>query len=114
VNVVSGKILERGVRDQTEREASAAARIFGLMGEAESAQFNASWREFDDRVTPEARLARTLDRLQPFLHNHCTEGEVWRKNAIKASQVRQAMRVVGEGSIALGHLTDRLIDCGLY
>ena len=101
---------ERAVSDQAEREAAAAARVFGLLKEPEGAELYALWREFEDRVTPEARFARALDRLQPLLHNYCTEGEVWHQNAIKASQVQKAMRVVGEGSVALGAFADRLLE----
>lgn len=104
---------ERAIHDQAEREASAASRIFGLLGGAQNAEFHALWREFEDRVTPEARFARALDRLQPLLHNYCTEGEVWRKNAIKASQVVRTMRVIGEGSPTLGVLADRLIEASV-
>lgn len=104
---------EDGVRDQAQREAAAATRIFGLLGGSEGAELFALWREFEDRVTPEARFARALDRLQPLLHNYCTEGEVWRQNAIKVSQVRQAMQVIGEGSAQLGTFADRLIGASV-
>lgn len=104
---------ERAVADQTEREAVAASRIFGLLTGPESAELHGLWREFEDRLTPEARFARALDRLQPLLHNYCTEGEVWRRNAIKVSQVQRAMRVIGEGSLTLGALADRLLDASV-
>ena len=102
-----------GIRDQSERESAAATRIFGLLGDVEGAAFHALWREFEDRVTPEARFARALDRLQPLVHNYCTEGAVWRQNAIKAAQVRNVMRVIGEGSAALGSFADRLLEASV-
>jgi hypothetical protein len=100
---------ERALLDQAQREALAASRIFGLLNTPETAEFNGLWREFEGRLTPEARFARALDRLQPLLHNYCTEGEVWRRNALRASPVRKAMQVIGEGSSTLGAFADRLI-----
>ncbi|UWZ82032.1 HD domain-containing protein [Occallatibacter riparius] len=102
-----------GIRDQPERESAAASRIFGLLEDPEGAELHALWREFEDRITPEARFARALDRLQPLFHNYCTAGQVWRQNAIKASQVRQAMQVIREGSATLGLFADRLIDASV-
>jgi len=104
---------EKAARDQTEREAAAASRIFGLLSDPERADLYALWREFEDRLTPEARFARALDRLQPLLHNYCTEGEVWRRDAIRASHVRQVIRVIGEASAALGALADRLLEAAI-
>jgi putative hydrolase of HD superfamily len=104
---------ERALLDQAQREALAASRIFGLLSAPQSAEVYELWREFEDRLTPEARFARALDRLQPLLHNYCTEGEVWRRNAIKASQVRKAMQVISEGSSVLGTFADRLIEASI-
>jgi putative hydrolases of HD superfamily len=104
---------QNGIRDQAEREAAGATRIFGLLGGSEGAELYALWREFEDRLTPEARFARALDRLQPLFHNYCTQGEVWRQNGINASQVRRAMQVIGEGSAILGSFADRLLESSL-
>lgn len=95
---------------QAEREAAAATRIFGLLKGPEGAELHALWIEFEERLTPEARFARAIDRLQPLLHNYCTGGEVWRQNTIKRSQVQQAMRAIGEGSVTLGAFADHLIE----
>jgi putative hydrolases of HD superfamily len=104
---------EKALSHQAEREAAAATRVFGLLKEPESAELYALWREFEDRVTSEARFARALDRLQPLLHNYCTEGAVWHQNDIKASQVQKAMRVIGEGSATLGAFADRLLEASI-
>jgi 5'-deoxynucleotidase YfbR-like HD superfamily hydrolase len=100
---------EKEARDQAEREAAAATRLFSLLNDPEDASLHTLWREFEERITPEARFARALDRLQPLLHNYCTHGEVWRHNAVKASRVQRAMHLIADGSGALGAFADRLI-----
>jgi putative hydrolase of HD superfamily len=98
---------------QADRELIAANRIFGLLEEPERSEFHALWREFEDRITPEARFARALDRLQPLLHNYYTEGKVWQENRITAAQVRRVTSVIREGSRELGALSERMIQAAI-
>jgi putative hydrolase of HD superfamily len=102
-----------GVRDQADRESVAANRIFGLLEEPEKSEFHALWREFEDRMTPEARFARALDRLQPLLHNYYTKGKAWQENRITAAQVRRVTSVIEEGSRELGALSERIIQAAI-
>ncbi len=99
--------------DQADRELIAANRIFGLLEEPERSEFHALWREFEDRITPEARFARALDRLQPLLHNYYTKGKAWQENRITAAQVRRVTSVIREGSRELGALSERMIQAAI-
>ena len=45
------------------------------------------WEEFDEAKTPDARYAAALDRLQPFIHNLCTEGHTWVQAKVNKEQV---------------------------
>ena len=60
----------------------------------------ALWEEFDAHLTPDARYADCLDKLQPYFHNILTEGFTWR-NAIAGKrttrkQVEQRMSPLKE------------------
>lgn len=70
----------------------------------------ALWEEFEAHVSPDARFARTMDRLQPFLHNVFTGGEMWQKHGVTADQVRQRMSVIADGSERLHELVSALIE----
>ncbi|HYP18005.1 MAG TPA: HD domain-containing protein [Opitutus sp.] len=59
---------------QHEREALAAARIFGLLPSDQAREFRALWDEFEAKKTPEARFATAVDRFQPMLLNCRTQG----------------------------------------
>ncbi|GLU57391.1 HD domain-containing protein [Dyadobacter frigoris] len=50
----------------TERDA--AARIFGLLPEKIGNEMLALWQEFEERITPEAKYAASMDALQPLLN----------------------------------------------
>ena len=70
------------------RETAAADRLFGLLDEPIRGELRGAWDEFEAGVSPEARFARALDRLQPMLQNLYTDGASWRAHGITAPQVR--------------------------
>ena len=68
------------------------------------------WDEFEARVSPEAKFAAALDRVQPLIHNYCTGGAIWKKHAVRRGQVVSRNRHVAEGSMALWHFAEALIQ----
>ena len=90
-----------GKLDQADRETLAAQRIFGLLPADQGAQFLALWQEYEARATPEARFARTMDRLMPVLHNCYTQGRGWQENSVHQGQVLAVNCIMEEGSAAL-------------
>ena len=101
---------EEGRKDQAEREREAADRIFNLLPPDQAATLRELWDEFEERKTPESRFANALDRVQPFLHNYFTTGQVWQENDIKSAQVKSRMRPVNEGAPFLWDYVSSLID----
>lgn len=93
-----------------ERERQAAHRVFGMLPREQGEEMIALWEEFEARSTPEARFAYSLDRLQPLMHNYATEGASWAEYGIRACQVRDANRCIGEGAEALWEHASRLIE----
>jgi putative hydrolase of HD superfamily len=84
-----------------DRELAAAERIFNLLPEDQALQMRSLWDEFEERRTPEAKFAATLDRLQPFILNAVSEGKSWREHGVSFSQVMKRNEVTHEGSEAL-------------
>ena len=60
-------------QNQEQRERDSAHKLFSLLPGDQRDELNALWREFEDRKTPEARFAASLDALQP-LTNHLLSG----------------------------------------
>ncbi len=58
-------------------EAKAADRIFGLLPPDLSAPLRALWEEFEAAETPDARFAKSLDRVQPVMANLMSGGGTW-------------------------------------
>jgi len=81
-------VYSRDVTATAAAEAIAAERIFGLLPEAEGRRLLSRWREYEERQTPEARLAYAADRLMPVLQNLFGGGQSWRENRVPLEQVR--------------------------
>lgn len=60
-----------------EAEQRAADRIFGLLPPDLAARFRALWDEFEAAQTPDARFAKSLDRVQPVMANLQSGGGTW-------------------------------------
>lgn len=99
-----------GALDKMEREQKAADRLFSLLPEDQAAAFRALWEEFEARVTPEAKFANALDRIQPMLLNFTKDGISWKKHGISEEQVRNRnMMTVLDGSERIGAFADEII-----
>jgi 5'-deoxynucleotidase YfbR-like HD superfamily hydrolase len=99
-----------GQETKAVREHAAAERLFGLLPKGQDDELRACWLEFEHGRSAEARFARALDRLQPLLLNYASAGQAWREHDITAEQVRAVNATIGDGSLELWELAQRLID----
>lgn len=77
----------KGNLEKEDKEKQAADKLFGQLPSNQGKQLRKLWEEFDEAKTPEARYAAALDRLQPFIHNLCTEGHTWVLGKVTREQV---------------------------
>lgn len=98
-----------GAHGKEAREREAAERLFGLLPEDQGRELRALWEEYEAQASPEARFARSVDRLMPFLHNVHTEGRSWREHGVRASDVGPVIDRIGPGSGTLHELARRLL-----
>lgn len=76
---------------QAEREAAAAAVVFGSLPPDLGARLRALWEEFEAGGTAEARFAMGCDRLQGFLQNVLSGGLAWRQHGVTRADTRPRM-----------------------
>lgn len=72
---------------QEQREQLAAERLFGLLPDAQAAEFRELWFEFEAAESDDAKFAKALDRFQPMLHNAATDGGTWIECEVTLEQV---------------------------
>jgi len=99
--------------DQADRERQAAEQLFGLLPPDLARRFHDLWQEFEDRVTPEARFAKAMDRLEPLLLNYNSRGGTWRTPGVTDADVRERKAVIGDASTTLWDYGQRLIRRGV-
>jgi len=74
-------------------EAQAADRIFGLLPEDLRDCLRALWEEFEAADTPDARFAKSLDRVQPVLANLMSGGGTWTTYNVSYDQLEARVGV---------------------
>lgn len=94
---------------QEEREKQAAEKLFAQLPEEQSRQWWQLWEEFSAGNTPEARFAKSLDRLLPVLLNVATGGRSWQEHGIAARQVLARNAEVALGSPTLWEVVQKLV-----
>jgi len=70
-----------------EAEARAADRIFGLLPPDIGADLRALWEEFEANESPDAVFAKSIDRVQPVLHNIASGGGTWTEYNVTYEQL---------------------------
>jgi len=100
----------QGVKDQARKENGAADKIFPLLPSDQAKELRGLWDEFVEMITPEARYAAALDRLQPLLLNYSSEGHAWKKHHISKAQVVERNKHIEKASKRLWVFARNLID----
>ena len=101
-----------GNLDKGDREKRAAERIFSLLPSSQAREVHELWAEFEERITPEAKFTRAVDRLMPLLHNYYTRGKRWQEDGITHEQVLEVNQIIRDGSPELWQFVFKMIeDC---
>lgn len=96
----------KGNEDKREREITAADKLFAILPDDQRDKFRALWDEYEEGVTPEAKFAASMDRIQPLMLNNASGGRSWEEHEVKASQVYGRNAKTAEGSKALWEYAD--------
>ena len=99
--------------DQSAREMRAADRLFGMLPADQAGELRELWDEFEERVTPEAKFARAMDRLQPLLHNFFTSGGTWHTPGVTKDDVWDRKSIIADASDVLWETAKRIMDEGV-
>lgn len=82
-----------GSSETQAAEAKAADRIFGLLPNDLRDDLRALWDEFEAAETPDARFAKSLDRVQPVMANLMSGGGTWKTYDVTFDQLESRVGV---------------------
>ncbi|AJE47056.1 HD domain-containing protein [Celeribacter indicus] len=84
---IHGAVTPEALAAQEAAECAAADRLFGMLPGHQAREFRTIWDEFEAAETPTAVFAKSIDRVQPLLHNLSDDGGSWRTYDVKLSQL---------------------------
>ena len=79
--------------ENTADETIAAKRIFGILPENQALEYINIWEEFEAGETPEAKFAKSMDRLEPLLQNASNNGGTWQEFDVQYDQVIEKQQI---------------------
>ncbi|MGN0375258.1 MAG: HD domain-containing protein [Butyrivibrio sp.] len=97
---------EAGNSNKKERETAAADRLFALLPDDQRDKLRGLWDEFEEGITPEARFANTVDKIQPLMLNNASGGLSWKEHGVHSSQVYKRNEKTAEGSRVMWEYAD--------
>lgn len=95
--------------DAHARELEAANRLFSLLPPDQHDDIFCLWNEFETGTSHEARFARVIDRLNPFMLNFYSGGISWKANLVKRSQVIKRMEEIKSACPEIYRYVEELI-----
>ncbi len=93
----------------TDEELLAAQRIFGLLPKEQAEEFIATWQEFEEGITDEAKFARAMDRFEPLLQNTSNNGGTWKEFNVPFQKVYEKKKMIKAGSSTIWEYAEQLI-----
>lgn len=94
-----------GNKSKRQREEKAADRIFNLLPKDQAEKIRDLWEEFETNETPEANFANALDRMQPIMLNHASQGKAWKEHGVALSQIMKRNENIPKGAPKLWEFT---------
>ncbi len=94
-------------KDQ-ESEIKAAQELFSLLPSDLKKELLDGWKEFTFGISPEARFARALDRLQGLVQNVISSGRTWRERGVTESMSRELNQEALNTDPVLAEIFERL------
>jgi putative hydrolase of HD superfamily len=109
--IYSGDVMvyKKGKKDEA-KEMLSAKKIFSRLPADQAAEFYTLWREFEEKITAEAKFAAALDRLEPVMLNYLNKGGAWKKYKITEEQVMGVNRRINNGSEKLWKFAESMIQ----
>jgi putative hydrolase of HD superfamily len=71
-------------KSKEKRERDAAKKLFAQLPQDREKEFWALFEEFEGLATPEAKIVKSFDHLQPLVHNLIHDGATWQRHHLTA------------------------------
>lgn len=76
-------------KGKEEREAKAAEQLYGMLPQEIREELHLLQQEYDKGASPEAKIVKALDKMQPILQNILSEGKAWKDASVSLEQMQE-------------------------
>ncbi len=97
-------------QEQEEKEIAAATRLFGMLPQEQGQELFATWQEFEQAETADAKFAKALDRIIPMLLNYHNQGQSWQEHQVRRDQALAINQRIEYGSEVLWQKAKEMIE----
>ena len=112
VEVYSGDYFtfdEEGRKNKKESEAKAAKKLFSQLPEDLEEDFTKLFEEYEEQKTPESKMIKAFDKIQPLLLNILSKGKSWEDHKVSIEDINRVKRKFVEHDEFLLSLFGRLL-----
>lgn len=93
-----------------EREFTAAKKLFAQLPDDLNKHFAELFEEYEKAESPEAKIVKSFDKIQPILQNICSDGKAWKKHGIAFLDIDNYKRKFMEHNDFILHVYEKLLD----
>ncbi len=104
---------DSGNVDKEQREKDAADKLFALLPSDQGREYRSLWEEFDMAETPDAAYAAAIDRLQPLINNHLTNGHTWKLGGVTVEKVYRRMEPIKRAMPSIYKYVEWIIETNI-
>ena len=69
---------KEGRKSKKDREEKAAEKLFSQLPDDLRKELYELWKEYEEGITPESKIIKAIDKIQPMLSNLCSQGKSWK------------------------------------
>ena len=84
-----------------DKESAGVRRLLEILPPEKANEFLELWNEFENGDTPEARYARSIDRVMPMLQNLYNNKQSWVENGVTKEQILSKTSPIVAGGSAI-------------
>lgn len=100
---------KEGKKSKKDREEKAAEKLFSQLPDDLRKELYELWSEYEEGITPESKIIKAIDKIQPILSNLCSEGKSWKLKNVTYKDVDDYVRGFTEKNKVIKEIYEELL-----
>ena len=100
---------KEGRKSKKVREEKAAKKLFSQLPDDLRKELYELWKEYEKGITPESKIIKAIDKIQPILSNLCSEGKAWKIKKVTYKDVDDYKRRFIEKNKVIKEIYEELL-----